>query len=213
MNPGRGGGKGRAEMDDCYKIEDDMLEHLTTRPQEPIMRLFSEYHQDRRKEKINLALGIYTDENGKPTILDVVKQAEYHRYRNETSKASMSITGLADYHDAVRKILFPAGHPLAHDERVRIIQTVGASGAIYLALKLCYQDAPRRTVWLSDPTWQNYFEIVREAGLGQQSYGYCACAAGTFSIDLMMKDLATAMPGDVIILQGCCHNPTGLDPT
>ncbi|UIR30716.1 aromatic amino acid transaminase [Priestia flexa] len=178
-----------------------------------IMQLLEQYSMDKRIEKVNLTAGIYTNEDGVSPILESVKEAEYYRTKNQVSKASFNISGAAEFHQAVRTVLFPDTKGINEDEYTEVTQTLGASGALHLAGRLIKHYAPQAKIWLSSPTWENHPALLESHLGGFGYYGYQAANKDQLCLNTMLDDLQQANPGDFVLLHVCCHNPTGIDPT
>jgi aspartate/tyrosine/aromatic aminotransferase len=177
-----------------------------------IMQLLERYKQDERPDKINLTVGVYTDESGVCPILDSVREAEAYRVTNQTSKASFNLAGAPEFQQAVRTVLFPTMSNSGDDHHVQVIQTLGASGALHLVGKLIDQYAPTARIWLSAPTWENHPALLSVHSGGFGYYRYLPANQDELCIDTILQDLQSANPGDYVLLHACCHNPTGMDP-
>ncbi|TCP66545.1 aromatic amino acid transaminase [Baia soyae] len=184
---------------------------IPTKPKNSIMQLLERYNQDTRTDKLNLTVGVYTDESGCCPILDSVRDAEYYRVSNQTHKASFHLAGAPEFHQAVRKVLFSStGNSL--EDHVEVIQTIGCSGALYLAGQLIKYYAPTSSIWLSSPTWENHTALLNSNVDHIRHYRYQPANQEELCIDTMLEDLQFAQPGDFVLLHACCHNPTGMDP-
>lgn len=177
-----------------------------------IMQLLERYRQDQRPHKLNLTVGIYTDEFGVCPILGSVRHAEHYRIEHQTSKASFNLLGAAAYHRAVRAILFPTQPADQPCPNTQVIQTLGASGAIHLAGQLLGRHAPGARIWLSAPTWENHSALMSGLRGGYATYRHLAGSPQRLCLDTVLADLESAAPGDIVLLHVCCHNPTGIDP-
>lgn len=177
-----------------------------------IVQLLERYRQDARADKLNLTVGIYTDETGRCPILESVRRAERHRIEHQTSKASFNLAGAPDFHRAVRALLFPALPPDVGAADMQVFQSLGASGALYLAGQLLNRHAPGAKIWLSAPTWENHPALLSTHRGGFGHYRYRAASAQRLCLDTVLADLQAAAPGDIVLLHVCCHNPTGIDP-
>lgn len=181
-------------------------------PRSSIMQLLERFRDDPRPNKMNLTVGIYSDESGLTPILETVHEAEYSRFINQTNKASFNLAGSDEFHRAVYALLFPSLPVGEIPPFIQVIQTLGASGALSLAAQLIQQHKPGSRIWLSSPTWENHPALL---GGEQANFGYYRYQATNFDrlcLDSMMEDLMAAKAGDVVLLHVCCHNPTGIDP-
>jgi aspartate/tyrosine/aromatic aminotransferase len=194
-----------------------MFAHVQPAPPDPIIGLTEAYKADPNPHKINLAVGVYKDAEGKTPTLAAVRAAEQWLTDHEPNKVYLGIDGDAGYGQATRDLLFGPGHELARDTaaggRSATFQAPGGTGALRVAADTLAALSPKSTVWLSDPTWPNHPAIFKAAGLAVKTYPYLDPATNTLARDAMADALADARPGDVVLLHGCCHNPTGIDPS
>ncbi|MEM7209086.1 MAG: amino acid aminotransferase [Pseudomonadota bacterium] len=189
-----------------------MFEHISAAPADPILGLNDEFNKDTRTGKINLGVGVYKDETGNTPVLTSVKKAEARILEQEKSKSYLSIPGTADYALAVQKLLFGADSSIITDGRAQTAQAPGGTGGLRIAAELISRQLPDVTVWVSDPTWANHMGIFDAANLKTARYAYYDAANKDMDFTAAMADLAAAKSGDVLLLHGCCHNPTGIDP-
>ncbi|MFI4862171.1 MAG: aromatic amino acid transaminase [Phycisphaerales bacterium JB063] len=194
-----------------------MFDSVQPAPPDAIIGLTEAYKADPSPTKINLAVGVYKDAQGKTPTLGAVRAAEQWLLDNEPSKAYLGIDGSPGYGQATRDLLFGKGEALAQDAgsggRSATFQAPGGTGALRNAADYLASNHAGATVWLSDPTWPNHPSIFRAAGLGVKTYPYLDTATNALAFDAMLDALQQAQPGDVVLLHGCCHNPTGVDPT
>jgi len=189
-----------------------MFEKITAAPADPILGLNEKFLSDPRSDKINLGIGVYKDDNGETPVLNSVKKAERRLLEAENSKTYLGIPGSADYALAVQQILFGADSPIIAEGRAKTAQTPGGTGGLRLAAELISRQIHSPRVWVSDPTWANHIGIFEAAGLEIARYAYYDANSHDMDFDAMMADLEQASAGDVLLLHGCCHNPTGIDP-
>ena len=182
-------------------------------PADPILGLTDTFKADPRQDKVNLGVGIYKDEAGQTPVLQSVKKAEALLLEQEKTKNYLGIEGVQTYNRVVQELLFGEGSDLVTSGRAATAQAPGGTGALRIAAEFLLRNTPSRTVWVSNPTWANHQNIFETAGLTVKEYGYYNASAHDIDFDGMMTDLANAQAGDVILLHGCCHNPTGIDLT
>ena len=183
-----------------------MLEKFQPVPPDPILGLGQLFAADTRDGKIDLGVGVFKDAAGNTPIMSAVKKAELVLHNSQTTKTYKGLAGDEAFRDAMRALVLGDSVPAS---RVATIQTPGGTGAIrqlYEAIKKINDEA---TLWLSDPTWPSHLGIARHMGLKMRSYSYFDSASSTVDFDAMMDDLAGVQPQDVVMLHGCCHNPTG----
>jgi aspartate/tyrosine/aromatic aminotransferase len=130
----------------------------------------------------------------------------------QTTKVYKPIDGDPAYLRPVRELVFGAGHPAIGAGRVELLHTPGGTGALRVAGDLVHAISPGAAVWLSTPTWPNHPQVFEAAGLPVRSYPYLG-ADGELDMDALIGVLRSVPAGDVVLLHGCCHNPTGIDPT
>ena len=183
-----------------------MLEKFQPVPPDPILGLGQLFAADTREGKIDLGVGVFKDAAGNTPIMSAVKKAEMVLHESQTTKTYKGLGGDEAFRDSMRALVL--GDAVSAD-RVATIQTPGGTGAIrqlYEAIKKIHGEA---TLWLSDPTWPSHVGIAKHMGMPMRSYRYFDGATSTVDFDAMMHDLADVKPQDVVMLHGCCHNPTG----
>lgn len=191
-----------------------MFETLTMAPPDPILGLTDAFRKDPNPDKINLGVGVYLDENGRVPVLATVREAARRLAETGTSASYLPIDGLPEYNAAVQQLLLGAGHPAIAEGRAATVQTPGGTGALRVAadfLRAVTGEAP--TVWISDETWVNHQGIMEAAGLKVQVYPYYDGKSHSLRFEEMIEAIGRMSRGDVILLHGACHNPTGVDPT
>jgi aromatic-amino-acid transaminase len=163
---------------------------------------------DPRPEKIDVGVGVFRDAEGRTPILKVIKDAEAILLRTQETKAYIGSAGDRRYAELLRPVLL-GDH--AGDERIDGLQTPGGCGALRLGFELIATANPDARVHIGTPTWPNHPPIVEAVGLQFATYPYYDRDSGEVRFDDMLAAIKAAAPGDVILLHGCCHNPTGAD--
>jgi aromatic-amino-acid transaminase len=163
---------------------------------------------DPRPEKIDVGVGVYRDGEGNTPILQVIKKAERHLLETQRSKSYLGSAGDKRFTELLRPILL-GEH--ADDERIIGVQTPGGCGALRLGFELIATINPNARVLVGTPTWPNHPPIIRSVGLEVKEYPYYERGQAVIRFDAMLDALANGEPGDVALLHGCCHNPTGAD--
>ena len=187
-----------------------MLEHLSEQPKDKILALMAAYREDPRDTKVDLGVGVYKDASGNTPVMRAVKKAERRLVKEQTSKAYTGLAGDPAFSNAMIDLVL--GDTVARN-RIAAVATPGGTGAIRQALELVKLAAPGATVWLSDPTWPNHPSIIKYLGMKTRSYRYFNNETRSVDYIGMLTDLAAVMPGDIVLLHGCCHNPTGANLT
>lgn len=193
-----------------------MFESVPMAPPDSILGLTEAFKRDPNPDKINLSVGVYCDEHGRTPILQCVKEAERRLLDKETTKTYLPIDGLPEFTRLIAQLLFAPrgnGHPLLTSGRLAVSQTPSGTAALRVAADYIHKLHPGATVWLSQPTWPNHPQIFEAAGLPTRSYPYFDPATNSLAFDRMLAAIEQMPPGDVLLLHGCCHNPTGVDPT
>lgn len=190
-----------------------MLEQIEAAPKDAILGLTEDFKADPRAEKINLSVGVYQDETGKTPLLESVKEAERRLAASPTTKSYLPISGLAEYCQAVAELAFGPDADALNRKRMAWAQTPGGTGALRVAADFIHANLPGATVWLSTPTWPNHGQIFAAAGVPTNSHPYFDAKCNSLDFEGMLAGIAKMPAGDVILLHGCCHNPTGIDPT
>lgn len=190
-----------------------MFEKLDMAPADPILGLSAAFKSDSRPQKINLGVGVYQDEDGKTPILPSVAEAEKRVVTSSTSKSYLAIDGTPEYNRAVQALLLGQDHEIIRSERAVTVQSPGGTGALRIAGDFLSRHFPSARLWLSKPTWANHPKIFQSAGIEVQTYPYFDSSDNGLDFSSMIEALANVPAGDVVLLHGCCHNPTGVDPT
>lgn len=190
-----------------------MFQQVQTAPPDSILGLNEAFRNDPNPEKINLSVGVYKDEKGVTPVLKCVKEAEKRLLESESTKSYLPIDGRAGYNESVRELMFGAEHEVLAANRAVTVQTPGGTGALRVAGDFLADSFKGRALWHSQPTWPNHPNIFTAAGIPLKTYPYFDKATNGLDFTGMMEALRQAPKGDIILLHGCCHNPTGIDPT
>ena len=190
-----------------------MFETLEMAPADPILGLTAAYNEDTHPDRINLGVGVYKDGDGSTPVFDSVQQAEARILDRQTTKDYLDISGGPEYAAAVQALLFGPDHEIVSDKRAATVQAPGGTGGLRIAGDFVHKLYPDARIWLSDPTWANHANVYRHAGVAVETYPYFDEAANGLDFAAMLDALNGIPAGDVVLLHGCCHNPTGIDPT
>lgn len=187
-----------------------MLSDLKPQPADKILALMQAYRDDPRAEKVDLGVGVYKNAQGVTPVMRAVKAAERQLVETQETKAYTSLAGDPAFAEALSGLVL--GDAVERD-RLAAVATPGGTGAIRQGLELIRLAAPEATIWLSAPTWPNHPSIIRYLKMPMAEYRYFDDA--TLDVDFagMIEDLGRVKPGDVVLLHGCCHNPTGANLT
>ncbi len=190
-----------------------LFEHVEPFAGDPILSLNEDFQKDPRRNKINLSIGIYFDNEGRIPVLDSVHRAEQMVVARDAPKPYLPIEGAANFRGAVQGLLFGAAHPLLGENRLATIQSVGSSGGLKVGADFIARWLPGSAVWVSDPSWDNHRSMFEGAGLAVHQYPYYDAKTGGVRFAEMLGCLRGLPPKSVVLLHACCHNPTGVDLT
>lgn len=190
-----------------------MFESLVKAPADPILGLAEIFKADERVNKINLSVGIYKDENTVTPVLNSVKKAETYLLKNEQSKTYLPIEGLATFNIATQQLILGLDNPLIQAGRVKTSQAPGGTGALRIMADFLANKTNINRVWVSNPTWPNHRSVFQTAGLKVKEYRYYNPQSHDIDFNAFIEDLSKIPASDAVLFHGCCHNPTGIDPT
>lgn len=188
-----------------------MFESLTPAPPDAILGLTEAFKKDPNPKKVNLGQGVFVDANGRTPILKSVKTAEERLLAKESTKSYLPIDGTPEFQAATQRLLFGEQHEIVNSGRAATAQAPGGTGALRVAADFVKKVSPNVTVWIGEPTWPNHPSIFKAAGLQVKSYNYFDATNNGVDFQSMLQALQSANAGDVILLHGSCHNPTGVD--
>lgn len=189
-----------------------MFDCLQSLPPDAIIAMMQQCQADPREGKVDLGVGVYKDVAGGVPIMRAVKAAEDVMLQTEVTKSYVGTTGRAGFRDALLGMIVGESHPILSSGRVASSQSAGGSGALRLGAEIIKSAAPEATVWVSTPTWANHIPLISSTGLKMDKYPYYNRETLGVDFEDMLAHLdAKAKPGDVVLLHGCCHNPTGAD--
>ena len=189
------------------------FDKIQAAPADPILGLGEAFKAETRPEKVNLGIGVYKDASGNTPVLKSVKAAETRLLADEKSKNYLTIDGVAAYNAETQKLLFGENSEIIAARRAKTAQSLGGTGALRVAAEFIKRQTGAKNVWISAPTWPNHNAIFQAVGINIRDYRYYDKTAHALDWDGLIADLSQAQAGDVVLLHGCCHNPTGIDPT
>jgi len=178
---------------------------LAPQPPDPLLKLIGDFAADTRSGKIDLGVGVYRAEDGATPVLAAVKEAERRLLAEQNSKSYLGPEGNVGFNRALKALVFGA------DSDAISIQTPGGTGALRLAMDVIARTNPKTRVWVGEPTWPNHLALLAASGLQVVKYRHFDQETQTMHFDEALNALKKAEPGDVVLLHGCCHNPTGAD--
>ncbi|MFC4489965.1 MULTISPECIES: amino acid aminotransferase [Chromobacterium] len=188
-----------------------MFSAVELAPRDPILGLNEAFNADTRTTKVNLGVGVYSDDNGKIPLLAAVKAAEKARLEAMPPRGYQPIEGAQAYDSAVQNLLFGADSELIKAGQVVTAQALGGTGALKIGADFLKRLNPAAKVYISNPSWENHRALFESAGFEVENYPYYDAATRGVDFDGMRAFLAQLPAGSIIVLHACCHNPTGAD--
>ncbi|WP_440904765.1 aromatic amino acid transaminase [Catenovulum sp. SX2] len=190
-----------------------MFQHMTALPPDPLLGIAVAFRADSNPKKVDLGVGVYKTEDGKTPILTSVQKALQTLLNTEDSKSYIQARGNQAFLDGMEKLVFGADNALLASGRVESLQAPGGTGSLRIGFELIKRGNPNAKIWVSSPTWANHVALIKATGLEVAEYPYYDKTNNQLKADEMLETLAQLGPNDVVLLHGCCHNPTGEDLT
>ena len=188
-----------------------MLEILQPLPEDPLLGVMAAYRRDTDPRKVDLGVGVYKTEAGDTPIPAAITAAMERSAASQKTKVYVGQGGNERFNRAMLELAFGADHAAVKDGRAAALQAPGGCGALRLGAELVNIARPGATLHLSNPTWANHVPLLSNAGLKMATYPYFDRATGGVDAAAMLAHLETLPVGDLVLLHGCCHNPTGAD--
>ncbi len=185
-----------------------MLSLLSAAKPDPILSLAKAYQQDKREHKIDLGIGVYKNEQGITPIMQAVKKAQLLLASTQETKSYVGLSGSESFNHLISELVLQNTHALP---RSVTIQTPGASGALRMLAELIALANPAASVWISNPSYVNHQPVMQAAGLTVRTYPYLDTKTQLLDTDALLASLKQVNKGDIVLLHGACHNPTGVD--
>jgi aromatic-amino-acid transaminase len=190
-----------------------VLSTIELAPRDPILGITEAFVADTNPNKVNLGVGVYCDDNGKVPLLECVRRAEREVTDRAAPRSYLPIDGLAAYDKATQALLFGADSETVQSGRALTVQALGGTGALKIGADFLRRFAPDAGIWISNPSWENHRALFEGAGITVNNYAYYDPATRGLDFPAMAADLERIPAGSIVVLHGCCHNPTGVDPT
>jgi aromatic-amino-acid transaminase len=194
-----------------HRLTPSLCERLQPQAPDGLLALIGLHGQDPRSSKIDVGVGVFRNAAGATPVLACVKAAETQLLRLQDSKAYLGPEGDPLFIDLLQPLIF--GEDAVGDSRLTGVQTPGGTGALRLAAELVARANGDAVVWMSEPTWPNHGPIFKASGLRSATYPFFDPHRQEVAFDAMLESLAAARAGDVVLVHGCCHNPTGAELT
>ena len=190
-----------------------LLSAIEMAPRDPILGVTEAFNNDPNPRKVNLGVGVYTDDAGKVPLLECVRRAERIITERGAPHVYLPIEGIAAYDRAVQKLLFGVDSELLGAGRVVTVQALGGTGGLRIGADFLRLFAPGAQVWISDPSWENHRALFEGAGFQVNIYPYYDATTRALDFASMIAALERVPAGAIVVLHACCHNPTGVDPS
>ena len=175
-------------------------------PADPILGVTEAFVADTNPRKVNLGVGVYTDDNGRIPLLESVRHAESERLKSVPHRGYLPIDGLPAYDKAVQALVFGE-----ESKNIVTVQALGGTGGLRIGADFLKQLNPQAEVWISEPSWENHRQLFEAAGFAVKAYPYYEPRTHGLDFAGMERDLKAVAPGSIVVLHACCHNPTGVD--
>jgi aspartate aminotransferase len=200
------------EAQETSNFGNQEFKHVKQAPADPILSLSAGYKSEKFAKKVNLGIGAYRSEDGKPYVFPVVRAAEEKIVAKKLEKEYLPITGVEEFCKGSRGVLFGWDHKDVNSGRVASAQTLSGTGALRVISDFLVQFKPS-CIYVSTPTWGNHNSVFATSGLEVRPYRYFHKKTKGLDFEGMLADLNDATQGSVVLLHTCAHNPTGVDPT
>ena len=190
-----------------------LYQHVEMAPHDPILGLNEQFNDDSRTDKVNLGIGVYSNDDGQLPLLKAVRAAEQQHFESASPRGYLPIEGIASYNKAAQALLLGQDSAIIEQGRAVTVETIGGTGALKIGADFLKKITPNSKVYVSNPTWQNHESIFEDAGFTVETYPYYSAESHGLDFAAMKARLETLDPKSIVILHACCHNPTGIDPT
>lgn len=190
-----------------------MFESIEAAPVDPILGLTDAFKADTNPQKINLGVGVYQDESGVTPVLGSIVEATKRVAAAEKTKSYLPIPGAPEYGAAVQRLMLGEGHEVISSGRASTSHTPGGTGALRVVGDFLKQNLSGATLWMTDPTWANHPAVFASAGVPTDKLPYFDPATNGLAFEKFLGAIQKLPAGDAVLLHGCCHNPSGIDPT
>jgi aspartate aminotransferase len=188
-----------------------MLETLAKLPEDPLLGIMAAFRRDQDPRRVDLGVGVYRTEEGETPIPAAVRAAERDLLAAEGTKVYVGAAGNPRFNQAILDLTFGAQSELQQSGRAQALQAPGGCGALRIGAELLRIARRDAVIHVSEPTWANHEPLLGNTGLAIERYPYLDRATGGVRVAQMLEYLETLAPGAVVLLHGCCHNPSGAD--
>jgi len=187
--------------------------HVQQGPPDAILGITEAFKKDKHPEKINLGVGAYRDDQGKPYVLPSVQSAEAKVVQSNLDKEYAGITGVPDFTKASALLAYGPNSAAIKEDRVAITQSISGTGALRIGGAFMQRHYPSKAIYIPTPSWANHKAVFLDSGLEVKQYKYYNKDTIGLDFDGMVSDIKSMPKGSIVLLHACAHNPTGVDPT
>ncbi len=182
-------------------------------PRDPILGINESFNADPNPNKVNLGVGVYTNESGKVPLLQCVKRAELAMAEVGAPRGYLPIDGIAAYDKATQALVFGPDSDIVKSNRAVTVQALGGTGALKIGADFLKRVSPGSAVYISNPSWENHRALFESAGFEVRDYAYYDAETRSLDFDGFLAAINGMPQGSIVVLHACCHNPTGVDPS
>ncbi|XVF49174.1 hypothetical protein PTKIN_Ptkin03bG0247200 [Pterospermum kingtungense] len=196
------------------KAMDSVFAAVVQAPEDHILGVTVAYNKDQNPIKLNLGVGAYRTEEGKPLVLNVVRKAEQLLVNDQSRvKEYLPILGLAEFNKLSAKLILGDDSPAIQENRVATAQCLSGTGSLRVGAEFLAKHYHQLTIYIPLPSWGNHVKVFTMAGLSVKTYRYYDPTTRGLNFQGLLEDLGAAPAGAIVLLHACAHNPTGVDPT
>ncbi|KAH1057196.1 hypothetical protein J1N35_035261 [Gossypium stocksii] len=193
---------------------DSVFASIVQAPEDPILGVTVAYNKDPSPNKLNLGVGAYRTEEGKPLVLNVVRKAEQLLVNDQSRvKEYLPILGFSEFNKLSAKLILGDDSPAIQENRVATAQCLSGTGSLRVGAEFLAKHYHQRTIYIPQPSWGNHVKVFTMAGLSVKNYRYYDPTTRGLNFQGLLEDLGAAPAGAIVLLHACAHNPTGVDPT
>uniref|UniRef100_M4DP46 Aspartate aminotransferase n=1 Tax=Brassica campestris TaxID=3711 RepID=M4DP46_BRACM len=175
-------------------------------PKDPILGVTEAFLADPSPDKVNVGVGAYRDDNGKPVVLDCVREAE-RRIAGTSFMEYLPMGGSVKMVEETLKLAYGDNSEFIKDKRVAAVQSLSGTGACRLFADFQTRFNPGSQIYIF------LFQPGPNAQVPQKTYHYYHPETKGLDFKGLMDDVKNAPEGSFFLLHACAHNPTGVDPT
>lgn len=191
----------------------DLFAAVEMAPRDPILGINESFNADPNPNKVNLGVGVYTNEQGKVPLLQCVKRAELAMAEAAAPRSYLPIDGIAAYDKATQALVFGPDSDIVKNGRAVTVQALGGTGALKIGADFLKRVSPESAVYISNPSWENHRALFEGAGFDVHEYAYYNSESRSLDFDGFLAAIKSMPEGSIVVLHACCHNPTGVDPS